>query len=77
MIYLAALIMGLMIFFLVCIQLWQAAVEKLFLRVVVHTHTPHTLFLQHLIGVYDFDLIGQAQRPAVDQLQDLLLHWLR
>lgn len=34
-IYLAALIMGLMIFFLVCIQLREAAVEKLFLRVVV------------------------------------------
>ena len=35
-----------------------------------------TLFLQHLVGVQDLGLVGQPQGPAVDELQNLLLHRL-
>lgn len=36
-----------------------------------------TLFLQHLVGLQDLHLVRQPQRPAVHQLQDLGLHFLR
>ena len=34
------------------------------------------LFLQHLVGVQDLGLVGKPEGPAVDELQNLLLHRL-
>lgn len=36
-----------------------------------------TLLLQHLVGFCNLHLLRQADCPAVQQLQDLILHLLR
>lgn len=35
-----------------------------------------TLLLEHLVGLGNLHFLGQANRPAVEQLQDLVLHLL-
>lgn len=35
-----------------------------------------TLLLEHLVGLCDLHFLRQADRPAVQELQDLVLHLL-